>query len=186
MLTPGPPVLTTDPPTFAADAADLTGTVDTKGLSTTARWEYGLTTAYGSSTPTRTIAPSAWPMHNNERVAGLTPNTTYHVRLVATNASGTTYGPDQVFRTAPPLPLVTTGGATSITASSATIAGTVNPRGFATRWRVEFGRSSGMAGSTPWVDAGSAATPLSVSRALTGLDPGATYHYRIAAESAGG
>ena len=38
-------------------------------------------------------------------VSGLVPNALYHVRLVATNAAGTTFGPDVTFTTAkPPAP----------------------------------------------------------------------------------
>jgi len=37
-------------------------------------------------------------------ISGLEPNTTYHVRLVATNSAGTTYGPDGTFKTYPEPP----------------------------------------------------------------------------------
>ena len=58
-------------------------------------FEFGTTTAYGSETAaggpvagngTKTVATA---------VSGLTPATTYHFRVVATNASGTTNGADQ-------------------------------------------------------------------------------------------
>ena len=40
-------------------------------------------------------------------ISGLTPQTTYHFRIVATNAIGTTAGPDQTFTTAASTPVVT-------------------------------------------------------------------------------
>ena len=43
-------------------------------------------------------------------VTGLVPNALYHIRVVATNATGTTFGPDQTFTTpadpAPPAPVL--------------------------------------------------------------------------------
>ncbi len=70
------------------------------GLPTTVSFEYGLTTEYGSSiaaTPasfngTGSAAASATPQ-------GLLTNTTYHYRVVATNANGAWRGNDMTFTT---------------------------------------------------------------------------------------
>lgn len=84
---------TADSPT-----ANLAGGVYPNGADTTVRWEYGLTTSYGSETPTvdegsgPTLVSAAPPP-----LTGLTQCDTYHYRLDATNSDGTTYGYDNTF-----------------------------------------------------------------------------------------
>ncbi|WP_022930181.1 hypothetical protein [Patulibacter americanus] len=79
--------------------AVLVGTVDPEGLATTHRFEYGPTTAYGSATPEGTLPVGGAPVTVSGALDGLAPRTTYHARLVATNARGTTVGPDVTFTT---------------------------------------------------------------------------------------
>lgn|GEM_PF-3291647 len=96
-----PPTVVTDPATNITETtADLNGTVNANGSSTSVTFEYGLTTAYGtivSSTPgtvtgnTNTAVMAA--------ITGLTPNTEYHYRCVGTSSAGTTNGNDQTFTT---------------------------------------------------------------------------------------
>ena len=72
-------------------------------------------------------------------LSGLTSSTTYHARLVADSAAGTTYGPDLTFTTGDLPPSVSGTSAGSVTASGATISGSVNPNRVATTYRVEYG-----------------------------------------------
>jgi hypothetical protein len=87
----------------------LTGTLDPGVQPTSFRFEYGLTTAYGSSTPLQWAAPGA-PIPVSAFLAGLKAGTTYHFRLVATNADGAAAGADLSFvtldRTRPVLSLL--------------------------------------------------------------------------------
>ena len=100
----GPPEVETGPATSITDTkAELTGTIDTIGGQTTYHFEYGTTAAYGSRIPVEGEAPagmSRTPRTVSRPIAGLQPGTTYHYRLVATNAAGTTNGPDRTFDTA--------------------------------------------------------------------------------------
>jgi hypothetical protein len=80
-----------------ATSTVLNGTVSPNGLATTYYFEYGTTTAYGLATASRTTQAEA---SVSETVRGLSAGTTYHFRLVATNASGTSYGPDRSYQTA--------------------------------------------------------------------------------------
>ncbi len=84
-----------------ASEAKLGALVNPGGIEATYRFEYGTTTAYGSSTPfpegsvgegveSRAVWASA---------SGLAPGVTYHYRVVASNELGTVYGPDQAFTT---------------------------------------------------------------------------------------
>jgi hypothetical protein len=81
-----------------ATSATLNGTVARNGEATTYHFEYGTTTAYGSRTPDKNVAGNQ-PRDVSEDVAGLQPSTTYHFRVVAVNASGTTNGADATFTT---------------------------------------------------------------------------------------
>jgi hypothetical protein len=84
------------------------------------------------------------------------------------------------------LPTAVTGAASSVTATSATVAGTVNPNGHATSYHVDYGLTSGYESATPEQSAGSGTSPIPVSVPLSGLAPGTTYHYRIVATAATG
>lgn len=81
--------------------AILGATVNPNGSTTNCTIEYGTTTAYGRSAPCAP-APGAGtaPVAVSASLSGLTVDTTYHFRVVATNASGTTNGADATFRTA--------------------------------------------------------------------------------------
>lgn len=68
---------------------------------TTYFYEYGTDTTYGSSTAPNQTQKSWFPVEVGGVLSGLEPGTTYHVRMVATNSAGTTYGPDKTFRTYP-------------------------------------------------------------------------------------
>jgi hypothetical protein len=77
-------------------SAVLHGTVSPNGLTTTYYFEYGTTTAYGLVTASWTTDADA---SVSATVGGLSAQTTYHYRLVATNSSGTSYGSDRSFQT---------------------------------------------------------------------------------------
>jgi hypothetical protein len=82
-------------------SALLSGSIDPRGWETTYHFEYGPTTAYGSSWPTIDVALGAFNAAQPiaSFVQNLLPGTVYHYRLVATNAGGTEYGADQTFAT---------------------------------------------------------------------------------------
>jgi hypothetical protein len=82
-----------------ATGATLAGSVDPEGALTTYRFEYGTTTAYGSVSPDAEAGSGRDPVAVSADLAGLTPNTTYHYRVTATNAAGTTRGEDRTFTT---------------------------------------------------------------------------------------
>jgi hypothetical protein len=87
-------------------SATLNGTVNPDNLDTSYHFEYGLTSAYGSSTPAQS-AGSDYAVHaESATISGLAPGTTYHYRIVATNAIGTSDGADMTFTTAPRPPVI--------------------------------------------------------------------------------
>ena len=75
-------------------AGFVAGAINPAFSPTTAHVEYGTTAAYGSAT-TGLAADGAFAA----LLTGLAPGTTYHARVVASNAYGTTAGPDLTFTT---------------------------------------------------------------------------------------
>jgi hypothetical protein len=84
------------------------------------------------------------------------------------------------------LPTVTADAASKISASGATLTGTVNPNGVATTYHVDYGLTSGYDTATTETSAGSGTSPVAVSAKLTGLQGNTTYHYRIVATTSAG
>jgi subtilisin family serine protease len=82
-------------------SAILAATVNPKGRSTEYHFEYGTTTAYGSSAPLppEDLGSGTAPVEVSEKIEGLAPATTYHFRVVASNSEGTSYGEDETFTT---------------------------------------------------------------------------------------
>jgi hypothetical protein len=81
------------------DAAALTGSLDTRGRSTTWRFDYGTSTSYGRSTSWKSAGSKSGSQKVSMTLTGLTPATTYHYRLVAKSDAGTTYAADATFST---------------------------------------------------------------------------------------
>ncbi|MDX6697424.1 MAG: hypothetical protein QOE65_821 [Solirubrobacteraceae bacterium] len=79
----------------------LSGTVNPGGQATTYRFQYGTTTAYGRATPALDAGSGSGPAPVQADLSGLRAGTTYHYRLVATNASGPARGADATFATKP-------------------------------------------------------------------------------------
>jgi hypothetical protein len=86
----------------------------------------------------------------------------------------------------PKTPQVVTGDATAIGQTTVTLNGTVNPRGTATTYEFDYGKTKSYGTSTAPVSAGSGTTAKSVSATATGLEPGTTYHFRIEATNTSG
>ena len=94
-----PLVITGSFPGVASTGFTLDGTVNPLGAATTYYFEYGTSTSYGTTTPTLSAGSGVDPVTVNATVSGLAPNTTYHVRLVATNSVGSMNGDDQTITT---------------------------------------------------------------------------------------
>ncbi len=105
--------LTTAPPVsieaesatnVTATTADLTAKLGAENLTTSYRFEYGTTTAYGAKTPQpdATLIASASAQRVSVHLDNLQPGTTYYFRVVATNALGTSTGSGASFTTYSP------------------------------------------------------------------------------------
>lgn len=78
-------------------------------------------------------------------------------------------------------PSASTGSASNVTSSGATLNGTVNPNGTATYYYFEYGTSPGYGATTAEVYAGSGKSAIAVSANLTGLSASTTYYFQLVA-----
>jgi fibronectin type III domain protein len=182
-----PPVVTTNAATNVTNsAAMLNGAVNPNGVTTSVHFEYGLTTSYGSSTVTHSYSG-----HTTQKVmaniSGLSPNTTYHFRLVGTNSGGTRYGSDRIFTTFNPTgaPVVTINPTTNVASFSATLHGSVYPHGLPTTVYFQYGTTISYGRTTP-VQIKTGNTYQSISANINGLSASTTYHFRIVATNSAG
>ncbi len=84
---------------IVSGSATLNAVVNPEGLEATYRFEYGTSTAYGASAPVPAgdIATRESGVPVSVHVTGLSANTTYHWRVVASNAIGATTTADHTF-----------------------------------------------------------------------------------------
>jgi hypothetical protein len=173
--------------------ARLNGIVNPNGILTLHYWEYGTTTAYGKKT-------SSWSVGSGTsnadvyadvgnvppKVGSLTPNTTYHFRLVAENSAGKAYGADMTFTTQAPPPSVKTGPPTNITTNSARLTGTVNPNGVKTMCQFQYGTTTDYKTGIGTSPAGNGTSQINVYVDLNKLHVDTIYHYQLKCESSSG
>ena len=186
----GPPAVTTGAPANVTQTtATVTGTVDPDGAETTYHFEYGTSASYGLTTADQTV--SGDPVTVQTMLSGLTSDTTYHYRLVATNAAGTTRGDDRTLHTQPPPPNprppgVSTGGVRGVGPDRATLTGSVDPNTAAATYRFEYGTSTSYGSTTSSRSAGSGDRSVRVSADIGSLRANTRYHYRLVATNAAG
>ena len=87
-------------------AAVLEADIDPEGEATTFHFEYGLADCASSPcahlpVPDSNVGSGSAPVRIRKEVEGLSPGTTYHFRVVATNGTASTEGPDRMLHTYP-------------------------------------------------------------------------------------
>ncbi len=170
--------------------ATLKGTINPSGQATSYFFQYGTTATYGTDTTEQSAGADGTGHAVSASIGALTPGVLYHYRLVATFASGQSsiQGADRTFTTLTPAgaPTATTGQASAITETGATIAGTVNPGGQATTYSFQYGLTTAYGLSTPELSAGADRSAHAVMAPLTELAPGTIYHYELIAHNTSG
>jgi hypothetical protein len=171
-------------------AAMLNGTVYPNGSESHYYFQYGTSactpTSCGSTQPVPpgTNAGSSGTVGASTALSGLSPGKTYHFRVVAENGLGTSYGGEQTFTTPGPVE-ATTGAASAIGEEQAQLNGSVNPRGYATKYYYEYGEAPAYGKKTVEESAGAGTNAISAPATVTGMQPGMTYHFRLVATSGG-
>jgi hypothetical protein len=195
--------------------ATLEAQVNPNYQATTYAFEYATSeAAIGTSAATTLAGASSLPAGFGDQSASvglassLQPNTTYFYRVLAKNATGTTFGSTIESFTTLIASSVTTAAAQELTGSSAVLSGTVNAQGVVTSYHYAYidqagyeaaistigagyrrvdptispyakGRSTAESSVEPVDSAVHQASPLQIGE----LTPGATYHYALVATS---
>jgi streptogramin lyase len=186
-LTVAPSVGAATASNITEQTATLAAPVGANSQATEYFFQYGPSSEYGSQSVPASAGSGATSAIVSSNVGGLSPSVSYHVRAVATNASGTTYGPDQTFTTTSP-PTAATLPATAATLAGATLHATINPQGHATTYHFDWGTSTAYGSQTPIADAsvGSDSSEHAVEQTLSELAPDTSYHFRVVASNCGG
>lgn len=108
------PVVTTDIASgVTTTEAVLQGKVDSESQpATMGYFEYGPTTAYGTSTAEQAMGEGTEPVALSQAISGLAAKKTYHYRAVGRNATRIAFGADETFTTAAAsgVPIITAPG----------------------------------------------------------------------------
>src|SRR5436190_8490868 len=130
--------------------------------------------ALGSPTPTPTATPTAT----------FTPSPTETATATATATVTPTTTPTAT-ATATPSPAVTTNPATNVASVSATLNGSVNPRGSTTTVYFQWGTTTSYGHTTPvQTQTGNTSRPITAN--ISGLSASNLYHFRIVATNGAG
>jgi uncharacterized repeat protein (TIGR02543 family) len=192
-----PTVTILAPTTVTGTGATLNATVNARGQSTSSiTFEISTSATFAVSVSTVTASPSTASGTSDTSISAasptLTSETTYYVRASATNATGTSTSSTFSFTT-PAAPYVSTSAASSLTSTGATVNGSVSGNGDATgtsttvvfQYSLNPDMSSAVevSPSSNSTIAGGDQTSYSVSKAITGLQTGSTYYFRLKASN---
>lgn len=170
-------------------AAAIAANVTPNGAATTVSLQYGTTTSYGTTVQLGTLAAGLDAVEVTAALSGLTPNTTYHYRIVAVNSAGTTNGTDQSFATlAVAAPTVASPGSGFKDADEVRLGATITPNGAATTVTLQIGTTTSYGTNVP-IEGGVLAAGTAAVKVLAkvfGLAASTTYHYRFVAVNSAG
>lgn len=188
--TPDAPIVQTGTgPAVSSSTAAVSGKVNPNGVSTTYWFEYGEATTLTSRTNAQQIGSGYYLLPAPGYITGLKANTIYYFRLAAKNSFATVYGTTYTFQTnsTPPstvkAPTVSTNNATGISRMDATLNGGVNPNGSQASYWFEYGKSTSFGNVTTYLETNNGSTTMSVSVALSGLEPLTKYYFRMNAQN---
>ncbi len=85
-----------------ASGAKVAAMVNPNGVSTEWHIDYGTTTGYEATTPEQSAGAGTKAVAVSATIAGLSPGTTYHYRVVASTTTGNADGADATFNTKGP------------------------------------------------------------------------------------
>ena len=193
-----PSSITNSPTHISASSASFHGSVNPNGLFTTYWFEYGIGN-FVNQTSSFSAGSGASFISGTYIASGLSSNTTYSFRIVASNSAGIQRGNTQTFTTlsvaavtppppsapTPVLPSAVTSDAINITSSSVTFRGSVDPNSFTTTYWFEYGIGN-FTHQTSSSSAGSGTHFVSVVDSVSGLSPNTTYSFRIVASNSAG
>ena len=178
-------ITVTEPPTMAAsgatgigaDSATLNGNLVDMGSAATVdvSFEWGITSGDLDQETTVQTMPSTGAF--SAELTGLAADTDFYFRVKVVG-DGTTYSAEQTFKTGTTPPTVTTGAATEVTGTTATLNGSLDDLGTSDdvdtffEWGLTTAYGNEVVATADMNDVGD------FTAAIDGLLPSTTYHYR--------
>jgi hypothetical protein len=187
----GPSATTTAATGVTSTGATLNGTVDPAGQAVVScSFQYGVASPYLGSASCPPLSGTG-PQNVSVSVTGLTPGTRYSYQIVLVTVPGgvTTSNPTSFTTSggAGSPPTGSTGAASDITGTGATLNATVNPQGAAvTSCEFDLGTTTGYGATVPCSSTPSGSSDQNVTGNATGLSPDTQYHFRIVVKTSGG
>jgi CSLREA domain-containing protein len=175
---------------ITSSAAVLSGTAaDPDPRAASVVFQYGTTGSYGSTTSVQTLSGGSGVTTFTATLSRLAPGT-YHFRIVAMGADGTTDGTDGVFYVAAQpraRPGVTTQRPLAVSATRATLLGAVNPESRDTTYHFVWGRRGRrITVQTKIRSIAASSTSRAVTATITKLRPNTRYAVRLTARNPAG
>jgi len=174
-----PAVTTQSATSLSSTGATLNASINPNYGATAYYFQYGLTTNYGSFSPTNSLPATNTVFSVNRVLTGLDFGTLYHFRIVAANSAGITNGADLTFTTPNGIPTVTTLAATDVTSTSATLNGMVNPHNQNVACQFQYGAVHYTNAPTYPVNPPATNVWVPISTPISGLTPGTVYRFQI-------
>ena len=196
MAVEGPPTATTNPvSSISGTTATLNGLVNPQNLLTAVSFCYGTNANFSNCTqvvsPQSPLAAGTSNASVSASIQGLTPGTTYYVRVDASNNAGSTLGNALSFTTPAP-PAVTTRAASNLsqTGTAGTLNALVNPAASQTTVSFCYSKSPTLVGCTSVPgnpsSLSSSTQPTAVSADISGLSTNTVYYFvAVATNSVG-
>jgi len=191
----GPVASTTAATSVSTTSATLNGSVNLNGnTATSANFCWGTDATLATCTTLAFGTPASLVAGDNAVATtistGLTAGTTYYYKVVVVYGSGTVVTSNITSFIPRSTPTTLTTAASSVTATSGSINGTINLNGYtASAAQLCWGTASDMTGCVS-IDVSDQTTSVSasnnISKPLTSLTPGTTYYYRISVTYSGG
>jgi DNA-binding beta-propeller fold protein YncE len=183
-----PAVAIEAPTALTSTSAHLSGKVAAGSEAASAFFEYSSDGVNWTPAPEQTVA--AGPGEQTvEADLTLLPNTSYSVRLVAKNGFHTVTSSVETFDTLVSAPSITDEHTGDREPTTATLFGKLNAFGLYTTYHFEYGPTTAYGRRAPAGaegPAGSSFVPRVYSRAISGLQPGTEYHFRLVATNSAG
>jgi hypothetical protein len=184
---PNPVVVLKSVETKTDTTATFDATVDPQGDLVSCTFQYSTDQSNWTDAPAGgcdSLAQSGGAQTVSQGIIGLIPNTHYFLRLQVSRpllASSTVTTNVASFDTDSVPPVVTDVGAIQVSDTSVRLVGTIDPRHSATHYVFEYGATLALGSSTPPLDIGAGATPLTISQVVEGLGKDTSYYYRLVA-----
>jgi len=178
-----PLVTTTAATGVTATTATLNASVNPNGVATTVYFEWGTTTAYGTTTGSLNLGSGTAAVPVVLAISGLTNGVTYYFQAVANNAYGTNLGGQLSFTTAAPTVTSvapasgTTAGGTSVTITGTNLTGATAVLFGATAAGFTVNSATQITATAPAGSAGQVDVSVTTPGGTSALNAGDQYTY---------